>query len=53
MEDNLSRAAANTFFEAINSGATDEIIDALNRDGVTPVTIFGDNYPDPFKISRL
>ncbi len=49
LEDNLSRAAANTFFEAINSGATDEIIDALNRDGVTPVTIFDDNYPTRLK----
>ena len=49
LETNLSPAAANTFSEAINSGATDEITDALSRDGITPVSVFSGGYPSRLK----
>lgn len=49
LEANLSYAAANTFSEAVRSGAPEEIIDALIRDNVTLITAYGENYPSRLK----
>lgn len=49
LEANASYAAANTFSEAVRSGAPDEIIDALTRDNVTLITAYGENYPSRLK----